>query len=346
MLGIFGSVISAYNGTTTSAKVVPTVLKISGSFDDNTTFCNPNCQLSVYVNNNSIYTTNGNDSDLANLLANGFFVGPFSSYQTSTNKTMTLKVDIHDIGGGGAVTANDINTIVDLPNPNYNIGYLMADNVVDGAITTGKLADSAITTSKLADSAITTSKLADSAITTGKLADDSVNACKLNSHGSVPIAGQILSYTDSEGGYMQWINNNSDIADGSVTTDKLADGAVNGTKVSPGSLDETIVSMRSYLKLTPQTSAPVTCDSSHNGYMYILRVDGSPPTFHNKICAYTSGTTTTTEYDCKMTSSNNVCEQGGCEPGGHVCPTPGTDGCYAYQCTTTAGNGYQWMDVN
>lgn len=316
IVGFLGSVYANYDGSTASVKAVPTILKITGNLSLSSNDCTTQtCNLTINLNGTSLITPiSGYASDLSNKLNSGIFVGPFSSSQTlTTNKNYDLFVSVVD-GSNKTLITTDVN----VPNPNYNTGYLLADNVADNAITTSKLAYSSVTMPKF----------------------DTTNQ---------PDPGISVINYDATTNELSWNNNIASlILDGSITNNMLADNSITGSKVSPGSLDESDVAMRTYLKLNPQQSAPVTCDASTVGLMYILRTNhtDNPSTYSDKICVYDSGTTTHDIVYCWKNSSTNVCDNPS-----HNCDActqnqDNQDTCIKYDCTTQTGAGYQWMDID
>ena len=85
-----------------------------------------------------------------------------------------------------------------------------AEQLADGAVSTNELADRAVETTKLADGAVTSAKIADSAVTTAELENNAVTTAKLN-------AGAVT---------------NEKIASNAVTSSKLADGSVTNAKIN------------------------------------------------------------------------------------------------------------------
>ena len=330
-----------------SQKSVPTVLKISGNLNLNTTCTDCNLVVSV-LNGDSSNNGNGNRGNgnqniytvvknihatdaqtIINDLNSGIFTNPFGYMETGHySPTISLKVDVLNAG------TSLVSTSVSLQNPSYEMGFLIADTVADGGITSSKLHDQSV----------------------GRVALDTYNV-------PGPGASNVLSY-DPSSGQLIWNDFLSMITDGSITNNKLADNSVTsakiadgtiqnvdiadnsitGAKINPGSINESTVAMRTYLKLHPQVSDPVNCDSSTEGLMYISRVNNgsNQPTFYDKICTYNSGTSTTTEQWCNN-NPTDLCNDSAsyCHP----C-AEGTPNCWNYFCTTTTGNGYNWMDIN
>ncbi|TKT03450.1 hypothetical protein [Streptomyces lasalocidi] len=105
---------------------------------------------------------------------------------------------------------------------------VVADDILDGIVTTLKLADDAVTTAKLAAQAVGTSELALGAVNAAQLADDAVTNAK--------IAADAVGATELLNGAV----NAAKIAADAVTNAAIADGAVDPNNLTP-SLNTTVM---------------------------------------------------------------------------------------------------------
>ena len=187
-----------------SYKSVPTVLKISGNLNLNTTCTDCNLVVSVLNKDNGYYTVVKNihatdAQTIINDLNSGIFTNTFGYRETGKDsQTIPVKVDVLDAG------TSLVSTSVDLQNPSYGMGFLIADTVAYGGITRYELHDQSV----------------------GWIALDTNN---------VPHPGEVLSYYSR--GQLVWIDFLSMISNGSINNNMLADNSITSDKI----LDSTIV---------------------------------------------------------------------------------------------------------
>jgi len=206
IVGTFGVYAASYDQTT-SARIVPTVLKVSGDLSLSNS-CSGGCYIKIFVNNNSVVQTIAQtEADLNTQLASGIYTNVFGITTTGTSKTVPVKVSVYT-GSTELISAT-----TDIPNPNYNMGPLTADytnnlstsnspstgsllsyngsalswipflaqtsNIADSAITTAKLADGSVINTILDANSVTSDKILDSTIVGNDIANNTISANKI-----------------------------------------------------------------------------------------------------------------------------------------------------------------------
>jgi len=216
IVGFLGSVYAASYDQTTSARIVPTVLKVSGDLSLSNNCSQSGCYIKISVNNNSVVqTAPQTKADLNTQLASGIYTKVFGITTTGTSKTVPVKVSVYD-GSTELISAS-----TDISNPNYNMGPLTADyaqvansvnnltvvttdlNTSNSPSTGNLLSYNGSTlswlpfvafTNNIADLSVKTSKLLDSSIISSKILDDSIRGVDI-ANNTIPLSKlKILSY--------------------------------------------------------------------------------------------------------------------------------------------------------
>jgi hypothetical protein len=117
------------------------------------------------------------------------------------------------------------------------VGYaMMAESVVDGAITTAKIADGAVTAEKLAAGVVQSVNIATGAVGNAQLATGltlgGLTTGTFSGSLSGNVSGSAASFTGALIGDVTGTQGATAIAGGAVTTAKIANGAVNSTKLA------------------------------------------------------------------------------------------------------------------
>jgi hypothetical protein len=125
------------------------------------------------------------------------------------------------------------------------VGYaMMADSVVDGAVTTAKIADGAVTAEKLAAGVVQSGNIATSAVGSAQLATDltlggittGTFSGSLTGNVTGNVSGSAASFLGTLMGEVTGTQGATVITDGAITPSKIAEGAVTGAKISDGSV--------------------------------------------------------------------------------------------------------------
>lgn len=113
-------------------------------------------------------------------------------------------------------------------------GAVLEDKLAANAVTTAKLADLVITETKLASNAVTSAKVAASAIDSTALANAAVTASKIGS--AAVIAGKIASDAVTAGNVAADAITARELVAGAVTTSEIAAGAVTANEIAANAI--------------------------------------------------------------------------------------------------------------
>jgi hypothetical protein len=151
------------------------------------------------------------------------------------------------------------------------VGYaMMADSVVDGAITSAKLADGAVTSEKLAPNVVQSVNLAPGAVGSTHLASD----ITLNGTTTGNINGSATSFTGMLSGDVTGTQNNTSISDATVTGKKLTgfaptSGEINSSDTILSAISKISANTSGSIKKVDRQSISVASSTTSNSYQVI-----------------------------------------------------------------------------